>query len=133
MEKRWLVGVTAALVLTGCSGGSSGSLGPVPNSPEPSTRTATPRDTEPSPRATTPHVVRTIATGLSVPWGVTFLPDETALVGERDTTRVLAIRRGHVREVGRLPLASPQGEAGLLGLAVSPSFEEDRLVYAYVS
>ena len=34
---------------------------------------------------------------------------------------------------GRIDQASPQGEAGLLGLAVSPSYDEDGLVYAYVS
>jgi glucose/arabinose dehydrogenase len=77
--------------------------------------------------------VRTIAEHLQVPWGVTFLPDGTALVGERDTTRVLAIGDGHVHEVGRVEAASPQGEAGLLGLAASPSYASDQLVYAYVS
>jgi glucose/arabinose dehydrogenase len=35
--------------------------------------------------------------------------------------------------VGTLDQASPQGEAGLLGLAVSPSYDEDGLVYAYVT
>ena len=41
-------------------------------------------------------------------------------------------QRGNVTEVGRIEQASPQGEAGLLGLAVSPSYDEDGLVYAYV-
>ncbi|MGH3372348.1 MAG: PQQ-dependent sugar dehydrogenase, partial [Nocardioidaceae bacterium] len=38
-----------------------------------------------------------------------------------------------VRLVGRLDAARPQGEAGLLGLAVSPTYSEDSLVYAYLS
>jgi glucose/arabinose dehydrogenase len=78
-------------------------------------------------------VVRTIATGLAAPWGVTFLPDGSALVGERDSTRVLAVGDGPVRPVGTVDGVAPQGEAGLLGLAASPSYARDRLVYAYLS
>ena len=48
---------------------------------------------------------------------------------------MLAVPRdgGPVREVGRVAEATPQGEAGLLGLATSPTYEQDSLVYAYVS
>jgi len=72
-----------------------------------------------------------VATDLVAPWGIDFLPDGTALVTERDTTKVLAIEDGSVRTVGRLGGVQPQGEAGLLGIAVSPTFAEDSLVYAY--
>ena len=79
-------------------------------------------------------MVGTVATGSRRrPWGLTFLPDGTALVGERDTTRVLAIDGRRVRAVGRVGGVQPQGEAGLLGLATSPTYAEDRLVYAYLS
>jgi glucose/arabinose dehydrogenase len=110
---------------------------PVP-ARQPTTRTADPSDVGSaspggSARPGTPHVVRTVATGLAVPWGVTFLPDGTALVGERDTTRVVAIKHGTVRTVGRVAGVTPTGEAGLLGLATSPSYASDRLVYAYLS
>jgi len=76
-------------------------------------------------------VIGTIATGLVAPWGIAFLPDGTALVTERDTTKVIAIKAGSVRTVGRLGGAQPQGEAGALGLAVSPTYEKDSLVFAY--
>jgi glucose/arabinose dehydrogenase len=77
--------------------------------------------------------VRTIASGLSVPWGIAFLPDGDALVGERDSGRILRIpaRGGTPREVMRLPEVAPGGEGGLLGLAVSPDYAGDGLVYAY--
>ena len=106
--------------------------------PQPSTRTGHPAGPDPSGsphRPGRPRVVGTVARDLAVSWGITFLPDGTALVGERDTTRVLAIPAGGgaPREVGRMSLARPRGEAGLLGLAASPSYGEDGLVYAYVS
>ena len=135
---------TAALLLVAACGGPEGDpdgLGSPDPSAQPSTRTAEPgtgsaeADTTPEhgdvPR---PEVVETVATGLVAPWGLAFLPDGTALVTERDTTKVLAVSSdGRVRTVGRLEAARPEGEAGLLGLAVSPSYDEDSLVYAYLS
>ncbi|MGH3588106.1 MAG: PQQ-dependent sugar dehydrogenase, partial [Pseudonocardia sp.] len=54
------------------------------------------------------------------------------MVTERDTTNVLAIKEsGSVRRVGRMGGAQPQGEAGVLGLAVSPEFAEDSFVFVY--
>jgi len=127
--------LSAVLVLAaGCSSdeGDPNALGTVSPSPQPSTRTATPSD--PTPRGPgRPHVVGTVASGLRAPWGVTFLPDGSALVGERDTTRVLAIKDGSVLPVGRVEGVTPQGEAGLLGLAASPSYAKDRTIYAYLS
>ena len=125
-----------ALVLTACSSGAGGGphgLGTPAKAPQPSTRTASPQSTPTSSKPGTPRVVRTLATGLKVPWGVTFLPDGSALVSERDTTRVLAVGDGSVRPVGTVEGVSPQGEAGLLGLAVSPDFATDRLVFAYLT
>src|SRR5688500_14685523 len=126
----------ATLALTACSGDEGGDptgLGTPSPTPQPTTRTASPATMEPDPDVRRVRVVRTVASGLEVPWGVAFLPDGTALVSERDSTRVLAVEDGAVREVGRIVAAQPQGEAGLLGLAVSPTYGDDRLVYAYVS
>ncbi len=137
-SRRVAVPLTTALLalpLAGCSDEpATGTLGSQPSTPQPTTQTAGPRPTSGS-TAQPVRVVRTVATGLAVPWGVAFLPDGTALVGERDSTRVLAIAPGsdRVREVGTVVQAAPQGEAGLLGLAVSPSYDEDGLVYAYAS
>lgn len=133
--------VAGSLMLAACSaGGEPAGLGTPASTPQPTTRTASPATIEPSPGPRRPRVTRTIASGLQAPWGLVFLPDGSALVGERDSTRVLAVPAdgpadgsGEVREVGRLDQAAPQGEAGLLGLALSPTYAEDRLVYAYVT
>lgn len=130
----------ALLVLAGCSSeGHPDALGAPAATSQPSTITGEPgsaSDTASAAgRPARPHVVGTVAAHLAVPWGIAFLPDGDALVSERDTTRVLLVPRdgGEVRTVGRLAAAHPQGEAGLLGLAVSPTFGKDSLVYAYVS
>lgn len=90
-----------------------------------------------------PDVVATVASGLDTPWGLDFLPDGRAIVTER-TGRVLLVtapevgdgkptgQEGEVVEAGRIPEAQASGEAGLLGVAVSPTFAEDKLVYLYV-
>ncbi len=75
--------------------------------------------------------VSTLATNLDVPWSFAFLPDEDALVTERDSGRLLRISPpGDVRELQTLPEGG-SGEGGLLGVAVSPDYREDRYVYAY--
>jgi glucose/arabinose dehydrogenase len=74
-----------------------------------------------------------VATNLEAPWGLAFLPNGDALVTERDSGRLLRVDgSGSVEEVQRLP-AEGVGEGGLLGIALSPEYEDDGLVYAYYS
>ncbi|WP_433332290.1 PQQ-dependent sugar dehydrogenase [Spirillospora sp. CA-294931] len=73
-----------------------------------------------------------VAPRLQVPWGLAFLPDGSALVSERGTARILKLRPGSAAEpVGTVPGVSASGEGGLLGIAVSPEYAQDGLVYAY--
>ena len=75
--------------------------------------------------------VSTLATNLEVPWSFAFLPGGDALVTERDSGRLLRVSpSGEVRVVQTLPEGG-SGEGGLLGVAVSPGYDEDRHVYAY--
>lgn len=82
-----------------------------------------------------PRVVETVARGLAAPWGVDFFPNGDALVTERDTARVLRVtgERRVVQEVGTLDAAAPEGEGGLLGVAIAPDYPEDRAVYFYLT
>lgn len=119
--------LTALLVLSACGTDAppsgDGAASPTPGS--------SPSTTEP----VRPQLEGTVAQGLSVPWGIAFLPDGSALVTERDTGNVLAVPAdgGKPERVGRLNQAETRGEAGLLGIAVSPEFEDDSLVYMYLT
>jgi glucose/arabinose dehydrogenase len=77
---------------------------------------------------------RVIATGLQVPWGVAFLPGGDALVSERTTGRIVRIPAagGPAQPVMQVPgVDTNAGEGGLLGLAISPNYTQDQMVYAY--
>jgi len=98
-------------------------------------------ETEPAPDTPTepagppvPRVAGTVATGLTSPWDIAFLPDGDALVSERDTGLVKRITGpGKVRVVGEIPAAEPSSEGGLLGLAVHPEYPRQPYLYAYYS
>ena len=85
-------------------------------------------------------VQRTVATGLNVPWGLALLPDRNELlVTSRDDHTVSRINldTGKRTTVATIKQAVSNvdagGEAGLLGIALSPKFSSDRLVYLYYS
>ncbi|MGP4093363.1 PQQ-dependent sugar dehydrogenase [Nonomuraea sp. KM90] len=59
-----------------------------------------------------------VATGLSVPWAIAFLPGGDALVTERDSARLLRVSpAGKVTELATIEGARPDGEGGLMGVA----------------
>lgn len=76
-----------------------------------------------------PFSVTEVATGFDHPWALAFLPDGAMLVTERPG-RLRVIRDGGVSEPLRgLPDIFVDGQAGLLDIALSPTFSRDRLVY----
>lgn len=141
---RTAVPTLGLLALTACGAGE-GDPDPVETAPtsttserqdRPADPTAAPTDDTSEPTGPArPEVTGTIATGLAVPWGIDFLPGGDAIVTERDSERVLRIAAGdhRVTEVGTVSEAAPSGEGGLLGVAVSPSYAEDRTLYFYVT
>ena len=120
---------TSALSTTASSAPGASTSSPIA---PPSTATATTVARADGPMADAVSVA-SVATGLSVPWGVAFLPDGSGLVSERTTGRILQLDgRGGAVEVQILDSAD-RGEGGLLGLAVSPGYAQDGLVYAYLT
>ncbi|SDS36508.1 Glucose/arabinose dehydrogenase, beta-propeller fold [Microlunatus soli] len=150
-------------MLTGCSTSGSGAADPSPSvaassaaspdtpeaktspsasdSPEPS---ASPSGS-PTARATagsatgSVRIERTIADGLNVPWGLALLPGGDLLMTSRDDRTITRIdlATGGRTVIGTIDDAvsnvTSGGEAGLLGIAVSPTFGSDRHIFVYYS
>ncbi|MDX3496784.1 PQQ-dependent sugar dehydrogenase [Streptomyces turgidiscabies] len=143
VQRRAVTAVLAAatlLLAAGCSsdeggGGGSGGVGdsaaPDRTSPGSSPSARATEDVPPAKGSV--KVVRTVTEGLKSPWGLAPLPDGDLLVSSRDEGTITRVdtKTGKKTELGEVPGVSAAGEGGLLGLALSPSFASDHMVYAY--
>jgi glucose/arabinose dehydrogenase len=130
-------------VLTGCGDAGYEPSGPFRPKPEgappevgpPSSRAPVPGDPAQPGSGEDAGDPNVVASGLSVPTGLVLLADGSAIVGERDTGRLLQVfpDRSPARELMTVPGIDTSGDGGLLGLALSPTYLEDGLLYAYVS
>ena len=122
------VALGLALGLAGC--GDDPEPGDRANAPSETTRTAGPGDDV---DAGGPAALesRTVTTGLTSPWGLSATSEEAVLLSERDTGRILRLDpgSGEREELRTLPDVVPGGEAGLLGLALTP--DESQLLAYY--
>ncbi|MFI0964767.1 PQQ-dependent sugar dehydrogenase [Streptomyces sp. NPDC021080] len=136
-----VLAATALLVTAGCSsGGGPGPAGPGGSA---SVGSSTPRASA-TPSATggrTPpakgsvKVLRTVTENLDTPWGLAPLPGGGLLVSSRDKGTITRIdeKTGAKTLLGEVPGVAPAGEGGLLGIALSPDYASDHMVYAYLT
>ncbi|MFC9844690.1 PQQ-dependent sugar dehydrogenase [Streptomyces sp. NPDC060223] len=134
---------TAALLVTaGCSSddgwaGGGGSAAPSSNSDsggtEPGASSSEQATEETPPAKGSVKVVRTVTEDLDSPWGLAPLPEGDLLVSSRDEGTITRVdgESGKKTELGEVPGVAPEGEGGLLGIALSPDYASDHLVYAY--
>ena len=125
---------------TGCAGESAD---PLPRTTQPTDVPSQPTPSEPEREPESgstghadgePTIERTLVDRLEVPWGLDFLPDGAAVVTERISGRVLHVTPdGTLNQLGGITAAVPEGEAGLLGVAVSPAFDTDRTLFFYLT
>lgn len=74
--------------------------------------------------------VGVVASGLVHPWAVEPLPDGSFLVTERPGRMRVITANGQVGEpLAGLPRVHAEGQAGLLDVALSPSFATDRTIF----
>ena len=84
--------------------------------------------------ATVPFKVEVFKSGLEFPVSMAFLPDGRMLFNELKTGKIRVIEDGVLRPQAWATLTvSTQGEQGLIGLAVDPSFASNRHVYVFHS
>ncbi|MEU0371153.1 PQQ-dependent sugar dehydrogenase [Streptomyces sp. NPDC006283] len=80
---------------------------------------------------TEPGDVRTVSTEWTTPWGLSWLPDGSALISERETFKIFKLTQDGAKTlVGSVPDSATTGaEDGVLGIAVSPNWDEDHYLY----
>jgi glucose/arabinose dehydrogenase len=124
---RTLVVAAIAVALSGCSG--------APEEPVAPPSRLSPGSAAPAGTVATLGEPVELTAGLEAPWGLTFLPDGSALVSERISGEILRVPPGGgaPRTVGVVPGVRVSSEGGLLGIAASPGFATDRTVFASVS
>lgn len=120
----------------------SGELGGIPRVPDDGPPGGPPTTGEQAPQGGAPPEPEpcddpdpaVVETCLDPVGAIAVLPDGvTALVGERATGRVLRVARDSDPVLVATVEVDASAGGGLTGLVLSPSYEEDRLVYAYAS
>jgi aldose sugar dehydrogenase len=74
--------------------------------------------------------VETLATGLGIPWGMTFIANDKLLFTERSgNLKVLNLESGLVNNVVGAPEVVARGQGGLMDVRTSPQFDSDGWIY----
>jgi glucose/arabinose dehydrogenase len=110
---------------------------PAAETPGAATATPVPATAPPAATATAssaiPHLkVEEVATGLEVPWSLSFAPDGRIFFTERPgRVRVIVGVQLQAEAVLDIPDVSPAGEGGLMGITLDPAFAENHYLYVY--
>ncbi len=78
-----------------------------------------------------PYRVETVASGLTFPWGMQFLPDGTMLVTEKAPARLRIVGSDGLdpRDIAGIPESVARGQGGFLDVRLHPEYESNSLVY----
>ncbi|KPI01346.1 hypothetical protein OK074_0599 [Actinobacteria bacterium OK074] len=139
-----VLAVVPLLVTAGCSGNSvdlggrdasasgSGATGSTAGTTSGASPSGTATEAAPPAKGSV-TVVRTLTENLNTPWGLAALPDGDLLVSSRDKGTITRVdgTTGKKTVLGTVMGVSASGEGGLLGIALSPDYASDHMVYAY--
>lgn len=74
--------------------------------------------------------VKMLSDQLKNPWGITSLPDGRLLITEKGGTMRIATNTGTIgAAITGVPKVNADGQGGLLGIAIDPSFSTNRMIY----
>ena len=123
-----------AAVLVVCAGCAAPEPAPTPTTTfAPPTATGTPAPTAAAGLWAPTGDISVLATGLDAPWSVVPLAGGGALISQRDDGRIVELTpQGELRVAGEISEVRPQGEGGLMGLALRDEGEQ-RWLYAYLT
>lgn len=74
------------------------------------------------------YSVEVVASGIKVPWGMTWLPDGTMLVTER-SGGIFQVKNKVVTEIKNVPKVVARGQGGMLDIVAHPKYSENRWIY----
>ncbi|QTD39266.1 PQQ-dependent sugar dehydrogenase [Polaribacter batillariae] len=69
-----------------------------------------------------------IVANLDIPWGFTFLPDNSILITEKEG-RLIHFKNGKKTEIKGLPEVTLRGQGGLMDIELHPNFKENNRIY----
>ena len=80
--------------------------------------------------STTAYEGKILNKDLKKPWGITSLPDGRFLITQKEGTMRIAGTDGKLSDpITGIPEVNSDGQGGLLGLALDPAFEKNKMVY----
>lgn len=121
---------TAAILVSACGPSQAASVETRPPNAPNLTPAFANQTRAPEMKAGVAYEVKTVAEGLSNPWGIAFLPDGKILVSEKPGRLRIVGADGALSEpVTGLPAVYAKGQGGLLGLAVDPAYAKNGLIY----
>lgn len=74
------------------------------------------------------YTFKTVANGIPIPWGMTWLPDGSMLVTEK-TGILYHIKNGQKTKIKNVPAVYNHGQGGLLDIALHPQYTENGWIY----
>ncbi|WP_400078111.1 PQQ-dependent sugar dehydrogenase [Winogradskyella sp. R77965] len=69
-----------------------------------------------------------VVSDLDIPWGFTFLPDESILINEK-AGKLIHFKNGTKTEVTGLPEIYLRGQGGLMDITLHPNYKENNFIY----
>ena len=76
----------------------------------------------------TPYTYEAVVEGIQIPWGFTFLPDESILITEK-SGKLIHFKDGEKVSISNVPEVYDQGQGGLLDIVLDPDYQNNGWIY----